>query len=328
MAETQAPEPAARPAAPPATAPATPATAAATASTSEPSATTEHAATPTRPVVVTVAHGRHDHLQAQRVGLREVAKGVPHVVVAMGDPAIADLLADDEDVILVDLPADPAGLPLAAARNAGVARAVEVGADLVVLLDVDCIPGPELLRRYVEAATLAGEDLLCGPVTYLPEGVRPAAVADLLPLTDPHPARPSPPDGDVVRGGDLDLFWSLSFAATPATWQRIGGFCEEYVGYGGEDTDFAWSAGARGVGLTWVGGAHAYHQWHPVSRPPVEHLDDIVRNARIAHRRWGRWPMTGWLDAFAERGLVRWDGVRLDPVAGAADDRSGPTIGG
>ena len=54
-----------------------------------------------------------------------------------------------------------------------------------------------------------------------------------------------------------------------------------------------------------MGGARAYHQHHPVSSPPVEHLDDILRNGRLFHERWGEWPMAGWLEEFERRGLVR-----------------------
>jgi len=54
------------------------------------------------------------------------------------------------------------------------------------------------------------------------------------------------------------------------------------------------------LGLGWVGGARAYHQHHPVSSPPVEHLDDILRNGRLFHERWGEWPMTGWLEVVLE----------------------------
>jgi hypothetical protein len=39
--------------------------------------------------------------------------------------------------------------------------------------------------------------------------------------------------------------------------------------------------------MRWIGGAHAFHQFHPVSDPPVQHLYDIVRNAEIFHQRWG-----------------------------------------
>lgn len=275
-----------------------------------------------RPAVVTVAHGRHEHLLRQAAVLREVAPDVEHVVVAMDDHEIRGLLARSRRTSVLDLPGTPLGLPLAAARNLGVSRALADGAGLVVLLDVDCLPGPHLLTRYEEAAGEAPGDLLCGPVTYLAPDDRPRTVHELPPLTDPHPVRPAPADDELVRGGDHDLFWSLSFAVTAGTWRRLGGFCEEYVGYGGEDTDLGWSARAKGVGLTWVGGAHAYHQWHPVSSPPVEHVDDVVRNARIAHARWGRWPMRGWLDAFAQAGLVRWgdDGpvvARADPSTGS-----------
>jgi GT2 family glycosyltransferase len=100
------------------------------------------------------------------------------------------------------------------------------------------------------------------------------------------------------------LFWSLSFAVTADTWLAVGGFEESYEGYGGEDTDFAFTARAAGVPLVWVGGAHAYHQYHPTSAPPWQHLDDILRNGRLFADRWGSWPMEGWLEAFAAAGAI------------------------
>ncbi|MGJ0120111.1 glycosyltransferase family 2 protein [Williamsia sp. MIQD14] len=260
----------------------------------------------TMTAVVTVVSGRHRHLRAQRVGL--AASTVPpavHVVVAMDDPAVAEVLEENPLPTTLDTVGDDDHrLPLATARNLGAATAIEAGADLLVFLDVDCIPAPDLLSRYAAAAAEHPDTLLCGPVTYLPPRDHPWTAAELASATDPHPARPNPPDGVVLTGDDPDLFWSLSFAVTPATWRRVGGFCEDYRGYGGEDTDFAAVAAATGVGISWVGGAHAHHQHHPVSRPPVEHLDDIVANATVFHRRWGRWPMTGWLDDFERAGLI------------------------
>ncbi|MCW2811002.1 MAG: glycosyltransferase family 2 protein, partial [Friedmanniella sp.] len=119
--------------------------------------------------------------------------------------------------------------------------------------------------------------------------------------------RPVPAPGQLTTGGDHRLFWSLSFATTAATWRRVGGFAEAYEGYGAEDTDFGCRARTAGVPLTWVGGAEAFHQWHPGESPPQNHLDDILRNGAIFARRWGWWPMEGWLAAFVERGLIRWD---------------------
>jgi GT2 family glycosyltransferase len=258
-----------------------------------------------RTAVITIVSGRHDHLVRQRAGLDGPEH---HVVVAMGDgeaERCQQLVGDSSDVIQVDVP--PEGLPLARARNAGAHRALDQGAELLVFLDVDCIPGPALLRRY-QAAAGRTPMLLCGPVAYLPPAPRDGYTPECLhTLARPHPARPVPQDGDLESSGDHALFWTLSFAVTATTWQRVGGFCEDYVGYGGEDTDYGQLARRAGVDLCWVGGAWAYHQHHAAETPPVRHLADILRNATVFHRRWGWWPMSGWLTAFADRGLAHHD---------------------
>ncbi|MTB89090.1 glycosyltransferase family 2 protein [Aeromicrobium senzhongii] len=257
--------------------------------------------------VITVVHGRHEHLTAQHRSLSASTRCPDdRVVVAMGDPRLHDWAPTGAPAPRV-LPIDvgPQGLPLAAARNLGAQTAIDRGADVLVFLDVDCLAAPTLVADYAEAVTAEPQRLWCGPVTYLPPA--PAGgypLADLESWDDPHPARPAPAAGERIRGGDPDLFWSLSFALHRDTWARIGGFCEQYVGYGGEDTDFAQCAVAAGLELGWTGAARAFHQHHPVERPPIRHLDDILRNGAIFRRRWGRWPMQGWLDAFAERGLV------------------------
>ncbi|MGA8208906.1 MAG: galactosyltransferase-related protein [Nocardioidaceae bacterium] len=260
-------------------------------------------------VAVTVVRGRHDHLRRQHQFWAR-SERVPDrlVVVSMGDPAVARVVAAGplaERTQVVELGAG-ARLPLARARNLGVAAAVEAGAGLVVLLDVDCLPSSQLLTRYQAAHRGRPDALLCGPVCYLDPPSGPDGwTADELAAAPPHPARPSPPAGTVLVARDTRLFWSLSFAVSPGTWSRVGGFDEAYEGYGGEDTDFGQRADAAGVPMCWVGGAVAHHQWHPVSRPPVEHLEDIVRNANLFHLRWGWFPMEGWLTAFADRGLAR-----------------------
>ena len=258
-----------------------------------------------RTAVITIVAGRHDHLLRQRAALDESQH---HVVVAMGEreaECCQPLLGDASDVVAVET--QPQGLPLGRARNAGARRALDAGAELLVFLDVDCIPGAALLERYAAAAS-STPALLCGPVAYLP----PASpdgypAARLHSLATPHPARPVPPENEIQQGGDHALFWTLSFAVTAATWRRVGGFCEDYLGYGGEDTDFGQLAKRAGVDLWWVGGAWAYHQYHETETPPIRHLADILRNAALFHRRWGWWPMSGWIAAFAERGLARHD---------------------
>lgn len=267
-----------------------------------------------RTAVITIVAGRHDHLVRQRAALHGPEH---HVVVAMGENEAEQcrrLVGDTSDVIAVET--QLGGLPLARARNAGARRALDAGAELLVFLDVDCIPGAALLERYAAAAG-STPALLCGPVGYLPPAPADGyPAAGLHSLATPHPARPVPPDGELHHGGDHALFWALSFAVTATVWRRVGGFCEDYVGYGGEDTDFGQLAKRAGVALVWVGGAWAYHQHHPSENPPVHHLADVLRNAVVFHRRWGWWPMSGWLAAFAERGLARHDpaGDRWVPV--------------
>lgn len=268
-----------------------------------------------RTAVITLVHGRHDHLRGLVAGLA-AGTHLPErfVVVAMDDDAAASVVEEAcaatglrPDVVTVD--ATPEGLPLARARNAGAARAAEFGCERLIFLDVDCIPGPDLVHTYTTAVRQnARPTIWSGPVTYLPpapEGGYDLAI--LHDLTDPHPARPAPHPGERRVAEDVRLFWSLSFALTWIDYDRLGGFCEEYVGYGGEDTDVAMSLDAAGGSLVWTGGADAYHQYHPTSSPPVQHVVDIVRNANLFARRWGRHPMEGWLTEFEKRGLVHRD---------------------
>ena len=261
-----------------------------------------------RCAVITLVAGRHSHLQLQRTGLLAgTLRPDRHIVVTMQDGAVRNLLDEQAPrVDIVETTRQAGALPLARARNLGAQQAMSAGADLLIFLDVDCVPGPMLVSRYVQhAAQEMRPSLLCGPVSYLPPPPQTGYRLSSLPeLGRPHPARPVPPETGALAGGDHALFWSLSFAVHAALWRELGGFCEHYTGYGAEDTDFGQVAASRDIALTWVGGAWAYHQYHPSPDPPVQHLTDIVRNAAIFHRRWGWWPMTGWLREFEQRGLI------------------------
>ena len=263
--------------------------------------------------LLTLAHGRHHHLEGLLRGL-EAGSVAPDllVVAAMDDPEIASVVrthAPPEvpvDVVAID--AHRWGLPLAAARNRAAARAIAAGAELLVFLDVDCIPGRRLVERYREVAQASkpgSDDVWSGAVHYLsPRTSGEAYTATELEQSRPHAARPVAPPEGVVAADDLRLFWSLSFAITADTWQRVGGFDEGYDGYGGEDTDFAMKLARADGRLWWVGGAPAYHQHHEVESPPRRHLADIVRNSNRFAGQWGWFPMEGWLAAFADEGLI------------------------
>jgi len=271
-----------------------------------------------RAVITLASAARRAHVDRQQQFLAQTDPDAVRVVVWLDTEAPSPPLDGPR---LVAMPPGRDGLRLAAGRNAGAAAAREAGADLLVFLDADCLAHPDLLDRYAEAAAREPGSLLCGAVTYLAEGVLPTGPDDIAALVAPHSARPSPADGVIARAADAEyaLFWSLSFACTPATWDRIGGFDERYEGYGAEDTDFGFRARDRSIPLDWVGGAHAVHQHHPTSTPPWQHLDDILRNGSVFARVWGSWPMGGWLDAFAEAGAItRRDGVWMRAGDGAS----------
>jgi N-acetylglucosaminyl-diphospho-decaprenol L-rhamnosyltransferase len=253
--------------------------------------------------VVTIVRGRLDHLARQQAALDSQATEHQRVLVQMGGPSPVGTLAGRK-FTLVQLTGDCDPLPLAAARNAGVAASTTKA---VLLLDVDCIPSPSLLERCCEALSEVG-GVVAGPVGYLPAGATRGNVTTetLARSAVPHPARPVPGPDELLREDRYELLWSLSFAVSRADFDQVGGFCESYRGYGAEDTDFAFMVRRAGLPFHWVGGAWAWHQHHDVSDPPREHLADIVSNALVFRRRWGCWPMTGWLEAFRDAGLLEW----------------------
>lgn len=264
--------------------------------------------------VITIVAGRHDHLLAQQRGL---LLGTRHpdlyVVVAMGDPLALQLTAAGPlagsgcTMLMHNIPAD-GPLPLAAARNVGAVAALAAGADMLIFLDVDCVPSPSLVAAYDKAVRAEARPALhCGVVQYLDEDVDAMKIHPAELGGRPHGARPQPMPGISSASDDWQLFWSLSFAVSNLTWQQLGGFCEEYRGYGAEDTDFGYHAFLSGINLRWLGGADAFHQYHDSQNPPVSHLADVIRNATVFHRRWGFWPMQGWLQAFREMGLAQYD---------------------
>ncbi|KQP31292.1 glycosyl transferase [Methylobacterium sp. Leaf104] len=248
--------------------------------------------------LITLNKGRDAHLARLLEG---VARG-PHpeacVIVEMGaEPApLPDYGFPIRRVVL-----DSPGLPLGRARNAGRHAAAT---ERLIFLDVDCIPSADLVPRL--SADLAEADgLICCEIRYLPAG----AVADgwteggLRAAGHPHPVRRFPKDG-LARSDNPGLFWSLAFGVRATTFDRLGGFDEGFDGYGAEDTDLAFRADALSIPVLFSAGGQAFHQHHPACDPPLQHFADIVRNATRFQERHGLWPMDGWLDAFAARGLI------------------------
>lgn len=259
-------------------------------------------------IVVSIASAdRAQRLAEQRRHVELGSPSVRHGVVILGKESL-DIAGVECIAHVKDTPVN-----LSRARNlAGdwAATQASTGGEAIVFLDVDCLPAEQLQGWYLEALSQYPNSVLSGPVTYLPEDA-PTEPERLHELRNPHPARPDLEPGEVRQAthGEYDLFWSLNFCVSAQFWRTLRdhgiGFDEQFTGYGGEDTDFAWSLRAMDVSLCWVGGADAFHMWHSVSSPPWEHLEDIVTNANRFHDKWGQWPMRGWLDEFAAAGAIR-----------------------
>ncbi|HEY5842601.1 MAG TPA: glycosyltransferase family 2 protein, partial [Mycobacterium sp.] len=92
--------------------------------------------------VVTAVRGRTAHLRKQLEGLAQVADQVDcHVVVAIDDDDVARTVRSaGVRTEVVPFRSATRRLPGAAARTLGAQTAIDGGAELLIFLDVDCIP--------------------------------------------------------------------------------------------------------------------------------------------------------------------------------------------
>ena len=268
-----------------------------------------------RVAVLVITGDRDTHLARVLQALeRQTRRPDEVVVVFMGQP--------DGQVPETDLPvtvghvAADGHLPLAAARNRAAALA---SAEILVFLDVDCLPADGTVEQLAAEVAAHPHAMVMGTPRYLlPDwrertGLAEAALPEdtaLHAASVPHEART-----DLLAGDSADwhMVWTLVLAMRRSVLRAIGGLDEGYVGYGAEDTDLAFRARDAGMGLRFHP-AEVFHQHHGVHRPPLNHLEDILVNARRFRAVHGLWPMEGWLREFAAAGFVDWDedGERLE----------------
>ena len=266
--------------------------------------------------VLTLIRGRQTHFDHLIAGLRAQASQPDELVVAHMQPEPPDY-PDDLPFIVHCVGVDGDPLPLAKARNCAAQAA---HGDILAFLDVDCIPDEQFVRRAREALDETNSRVFLPEVRYLPAStsgwINEYDEPDfkmLAEIGERHPAKLDLTDCSVAPIDNFGELWGLSFILSRETWNAAGGMDESYIGYGGEETDFAQRLRESEAELYWLGGTICYHQHHTVHKPPLQHFDAIIRNARRFHDRWGEWCMDYWLDEFARRGFVErnGDGLRV-----------------
>lgn len=294
--------------------------------------------------VITTCYGRNRHLYNL---LSSLAQGSvrPSEVIVVNDDADPQQLAqyplniiqiattdyatfNDSSKSLIDGKSDNTGFDIGRNRNLGAAKA---SYDSLIFLDVDCIVSPTFIEQLASKLQEYPNALLMGQPRYLTrplsddegdqlqQGALNDAILDKLSVYNPYrynfeSSDEQPRQTQIVKTQDYGAFWSLCFAISRAQFGQIGGFDTHYVGYGAEDTDFAFTARALGIDF-YLTNDVIYHQQHSVYRPPLNHLNSIVINANRFYDKWQHWPMAGWLTAFVEMELIDWQAQQQTAIS-------------
>jgi GT2 family glycosyltransferase len=286
--------------------------------------------------VITTCYGRNRHLYNLLSSLM-IGSVQPDEIIIVNDDADPKRLAEFS-LNIIKLPtiteeapdiSNKKGFDIGRNRNVGAARATH---DTLIFLDVDCIVAPTFieqlrikLQRYPDSLLMGQPRYLTRPLSdeeglELRSGMLTTSFLNELSVYNPY--RYNFDEADCIatsikqtvieQTDDYGAFWSLCFAIKRQQFEYIGGFDTQYIGYGAEDTDFAFTARKLDIDF-YLTADIVYHQQHSVYRPPLNHLDIII-NANRFYEKWQHWPMEGWLKQFSDIGLIRWTAVQSTPI--------------
>ncbi|MDN5619937.1 MAG: glycosyltransferase [Psychrobacter sp.] len=287
---------------------------------------------PTAPVsVITTCYGRNTHLYNLLAALAN-SSTLPAEVIIVNDDADPERLLSEYALNIVQIPTTNDGNDKQARFDIGHNRnigATHASHDALIFLDVDCLVAVDSIAGLYSKLMAHPEALLMGQPKYLTRPLSAAestelaadmlndAALDTLSVYNPYRPNFAPTDSlapaAIAQTEDFGTFWSLCFTITRQQFEALGGFDTAYVGYGAEDTDFAFRARACGMPF-YLTAEIVYHQQHGVYRPPLNHLDSIVINANRFYDQWQHWAMAGWLGEFAALGLIDWQAAQTAPI--------------
>jgi GT2 family glycosyltransferase len=186
-------------------------------------------------------------------------------------PPVEIVIADDGSAVLPVLPAGgppttvvsqpDQGFRAGAARNLAVARC---RGEVLVFLDADTTPDPDFIRALTRRVAMNPDLVAVGRRRHadlrgLPAGGDPGDAPGL-----PEPAWLREAYGASrnllhADGRSFRYMISAVLACRTALFTELGGFDERFVGYGGEDWDFAYRAWNAGAVFIHEPGAVAWH---------------------------------------------------------------------
>ena len=258
--------------------------------------------------VLTLNKNRTNHLSALIKGLNRSTKFPKELIIVEMSDNPEEFYSPNFTIKTIFLKSDK--LLLAKARNMAANAATT---EKLLFLDVDCIPAHDFVASMSDALDKY-DDLRTCDVYYLPKGCIKYNKPDLPPeayLIKKGKSKYRFFEQDKIKPGPYKLFWSLAFGVNKRIFEKIGGFCEEFVGYGAEDTEFAYRAKQKNINHMMSGMTRVFHQYHPVHTHPYSHFQDIVRNAETYYKLCGYWTMDEWLSQFQKYGFIEWNETNI-----------------
>ncbi|AXT39981.1 glycosyl transferase family 2 [Alteromonas sp. BL110] len=234
------------------------------------------------------------------------------VIVWMAPPSDLSLI-QSEKFDIVHKFTTQGELPIAKARNKGMLAAKH---ENLVYLNVDAVIAPTLCRDGLLA--LKDNTVVFTSVVFLPNERCNKPYSDIsknekqigylasndetLPKEDNNEI-PSRDQGNNHGKFSDDSICSTVFFIRKTDFQKTGGFDEGYAGFGLNDEDFFTNCRALGYSLEQLP-TRTFAPTRPNYQCPVNHLLDFVHNAQRFHSKWGFYPCSEVLTAYADKGFI------------------------
>lgn len=204
-------------------------------------------------------------------------------------------------------------LPIAKARNKGMLAAKH---ENLVYLNVDAVISPWLCKDGLLA--LKDNTVVFTSVVFLPNERCSKLYSDILKneqqigyLASNDETLPKEDNNEIPSRNQEnnhgkfsdDSICSTVFFIRKTDFQKTGGFDEGYAGFGLNDEDFFTNCRALGYSLEQLP-TRTFAPQRLNYQCPVNHLLDFVHNAQRFHAKWGFYPCTEVLTAYAEKGFI------------------------